>query len=68
MSHELQQIKEAATGLLFMSETDHPFEVIAFRSNDIEKEMHQLSGKGDDVLVEKQAVDYFFRNMVKVYP
>jgi hypothetical protein len=68
MQKELQQIQEASEGLLFMSETDHPFEIVAFRSSEVEKEMRQLSGKGNDAVIEKQTVDYFFRNMVRVYP
>ena len=68
MQKELQQIKDASEGLLFISETDHPFEVVEFKSDNIEKEIKRLAQKPADALIEKQAIDYFFRNMVKTYP
>jgi hypothetical protein len=68
MNKELREIADASKGLVFMSESDHPFEVVELKSNDPEKEIRQLSGKMGDALLEKQTIDYFFRNMVKVYP
>ena len=64
---ELLQIQEASNGLLFLSESDHPFEMVELKSNDIEKEVRQLALKPADSVIEKQTVDYFFRNMVKTY-
>ena len=68
MNKDLQQIKEASNGLLFLSESDHPLEVVELKSNDIEKEIRQFALKPADTVIEKQTVDYFFRNMVKTYP
>jgi hypothetical protein len=68
MHSQLQSIKEASEGLLFMSESDHPFEVIHFElaNNTIEQHIQALAKK--DNPIEQQSLDYFFRNAIKVYP
>ena len=68
MHKDLQEIAEASLGLLFISESDHPFEIIQLKSNQVEKEIRQLVQKPADTPMEIQTVDYFFRNMVKTYP
>src|SRR5215218_9347349 len=68
MNKDLQQIQEASAGLLFISESDQPFEVVGFKSNEIESEIRKAVQKPAATPIEEQAVDYFFRNMVKTYP
>jgi len=68
MHKDLQEIVEASSGLLYISESDHPFDVVELKSNDVEKEIRQMAQKPGDTPLEKQTVDYFFRNMVKTYP
>ena len=68
MHKDLQEIADAAEGLVFMSESDHPFEVVQLKSKKVEKEIKQLAQKSADTTMETQTVDYFFRNMVKTYP
>ena len=67
MNKILRELGEAAEGLLFVSESDYPLEVVVIGSGDIEREIRKLTGKVD-AKIEKQTVDYFFRNMVKDYP
>ena len=65
---ELEKIKAAAEGLLFMSESDHPLEIITINpQHEVEKEIKTLSGK-DDSQIEIQTVDHFFRNHIRTYP
>ncbi len=70
MTPDLQSIKKAADGLLFISESDHPFELVHIEDNpsSIENKIMQLAKKPAGTTIEKQDLDYFFRNMVKVYP
>jgi hypothetical protein len=68
MHKDLEQLAEAARGLLYISESDRPFEVVELKSNDVEKEIKQMAQKPGDTAVETQTVDYFFRNMIKTYP
>jgi Nuclease A inhibitor-like protein len=68
MHKDLEQLAAASRGLLYISESDHPFEVVDLKSNDVEKEIRQLAQKPGDTIMQTQTVDYFFRNMVKTYP
>ena len=68
MNNDLDQIAKAAEGLLFISETDHPLEPIELQGNDIEKELERLTESNEGTSVETQTLEYFFRNMVRVYP
>jgi hypothetical protein len=69
MHPELEKIKAAADGLLFMSESDYPFELIELSNNSsIESQLLQLSGKDASTAIEKQTLEYFFRNSVTSYP
>jgi hypothetical protein len=64
---EMERIKAAAAGLVFISESDHPFAPVLLdvTSGNIASQLRQLSNKGGDAIVEEQTVDYFFRNHVK---
>ncbi len=60
----LSELARAAEGLLFMSESDYPLEVVRLGS---EKEvtpetLRKLSGRGDDAPVREQQVEDFFRS------
>ena len=70
MQHDLDNIKAAATGLQYISESDHPLELVVMKENKegLEKEIRALSGKGGEQNIETQTLDYFFRNHVKAYP
>ena len=70
MTPDLQSIKKAAEGLLFISESDHPFELVLIEDKpaSISNKIIQLAKKPAGTAVEKQDLDYFFRNMIKVYP
>jgi hypothetical protein len=66
MDQPIQQIKKASEGLLFISETDHPFEIVELKDgNNIEGMLLQLTGKAPPI--ETQTLDHFFRNHVKSY-
>jgi hypothetical protein len=69
MNIAIQEIQEAAAGLMFISESDFPFEAIhlAPRSS-IETELLQLVNKPAGTVVEKTTLDYFFRNMTRIDP
>lgn len=68
----LQQLKAASDGLLFMSETDHPFEVVHLPdvqdSNALPAALTQLSEAPDDGQVDVVELPYFFRNMTSEEP
>ena len=69
----LEQLKTATAGLLFMSESDYPFEVIHWEGlTDLTHEfLCRLSGESEDCKVEEMEVEDFllnekYRNIVKV--
>ena len=67
--NDVALIKEAAQGLRYISETDHPFEVRELDPNKhVAESVLALCNREPGTQVEKQTLDYFFRNMVKVYP
>ena len=70
MEQALLKIKEASEGLLYRSESDYPFELvhISAPSAALEQEFISASNKGTDTKVETVTLEYFFRNMVKIYP
>ena len=62
----LSELKEATKDLLFMSESDYPFEVFRW---DKEREitpdvLRKVAGKGADDPVEERSVDEFFKQAV----
>lgn len=70
MKQELEKIRVASEGLLFMSESDYPFEVVELdtKNASVEDAIRRLSGKEAGTPIENQAPDYFFRNHVVTYP
>ena len=58
---------EATEGLLFMSETDAPFEIgIVSQSADLSDDsLRRITGKNPDALVEQRALSDFFRASMK---
>lgn len=68
MNPGLNEIKESADGLLFISESDHPLELITFTkpAGSISDYLKKVSNKKDDAAVETQTLEYFFRNMARI--
>lgn len=59
----LEELERATEGLLFMSESDHPFQTV-FWSGRIEvtsQYLQELTGQGADAPVEVVSLDDFFR-------
>ncbi|BAZ33980.1 nuclease A inhibitor family protein (plasmid) [Cylindrospermum sp. NIES-4074] len=64
MSGEIvEKLKEASTGLLMMSETDSPFEIVQWSgaAPATSEKILQLTG-AQDLPIEVVELDYFFRN------
>ncbi|MEH2437801.1 MAG: nuclease A inhibitor family protein [Nostoc sp.] len=64
MSGEIvEKLKEASTGLLMMSESDYPFEVVQWKdaAPATQEKILQLTGS-QDLPVEVVDLDYLFRN------
>lgn len=57
------ELRKASEGLTFMSESDHPLEVVRLgaEAEATHGVLRKLSGKGDDAPVTEQTVDEFFR-------
>jgi hypothetical protein len=57
------ELRKASEGLLFMSESDYPLEVVRLGAGAeaTHGALRKLSGKGDDAPVREQTVDEFFR-------
>ena len=68
MHPQIQSLKDASEGLVFMSEADHPFETVHFELDNKTIEQHLQEITGRDTPVEQQTLEYFFRNAVKEYP
>jgi hypothetical protein len=68
MNTQLDQIQKAAEGLLFMSESDYPFEAVQFtlNSSTLEQQLQAIAQK--ELPIEQQSLEYFFRNAIKEYP
>lgn len=68
MNPQLENLQKASDGLLFMSESDYPFEVVAFslENNTIDEQLQTIAQKNQPV--EHQSLEYFFRNAIKEYP
>jgi hypothetical protein len=64
----IKLISNAAKGLYYISETDSPFVVrVMPGSGSIEDRLKDMLNRDPDTSIEKQDLDYFFRNMVKIY-
>ena len=59
----VSELREASAGLLFMSESDYPFEVVLWegRSEISPEFLRQLTYEASDAAVQTQAVEEFFR-------
>jgi hypothetical protein len=68
MNAQLDLIQKTADGLLFMSESDYPFEAVQFtlNSSTLEQQLQVIAQK--EFPVEQQSLEYFFRNAIKEYP
>ena len=64
MQEEIMNLVSAAEGLMYMSESDHPFEPITIEGKNIQEELLKLAGTSDAQTIETVSVDHFFRNMV----
>lgn len=69
MHPDLEKIKAAAEGLLFISESDFPFEVVEINGSktSLENNLKTLSGKEENTLITNQALDDFFRSSTTFY-
>src|SRR5215210_5496759 len=61
-----KELEQAIAGLLFMSESDYPFQTFLWKDNvDVtEGYLREQAGKGVDAPVKAQSVDAFFRAAV----
>ncbi len=62
----IEILKQSSSGLLMMSESEYPFEVVNWQKQDeeplTEKKILQLAGHPEDAFAEKVELEYFFRN------
>jgi hypothetical protein len=69
LKNELQPYYD---GLMMLSETDNPFEFYFFRNSQNlplnTDTVASLAGKSSGSEIRTEELDYFFRNMVRVYP
>lgn len=69
MQSDIEQIKQAADGLWFISESDYPLTLVTLSADAaLPADLVSLTGKTGDPLVETQTLEYFFRNMVRTEP
>lgn len=67
MHPSLQKIAEASSGLFFLSESDHPFEVVELgHPADPVTDLKALCGQQEGT-VEQVDLDHFLRNQVRTY-
>jgi hypothetical protein len=65
----LQPIEQAASGLLYLSEGDFPFEPFTLTDSPqtLKECLLARSGQERGVRVEKVSLDHFFRNQIQLY-
>ena len=72
MENTLEKLKQAAQGLFFMSESDHPFETVGFKPEKpdatVEESLLKYLGLPPETAVEKQELTYFLRNQTRDLP
>lgn len=70
MQADLQKIREASEGLLYLSEADYPLETVYLDEpvSDLNRALLSLATKEAGTPIEKVELPYFFRNQVRVYP
>lgn len=68
MHPELQQLEEAARGLLYISESDHGFDAVELKDNNkpVEEQLKELYPSSSAV-IEKIALEAFLGKMLKIY-
>lgn len=58
MNNDLQQIQGAAQGLFFLSESEHPFEIVQLeKAGSIENQLSGLANKPAGTAMEKTTLD-----------
>ena len=67
MHPHLEEIQEAARGLLFVSETEHAFEPFEIKSLD-GSSLRELAEAPAHAGIEETTLPHFFRNMTRTYP
>ena len=62
--HALERLSQAAAGLLFMSESDYPFELIEWEGPDEPTAdfIRNLAGEAEDAPVQRLEVEQFFNS------
>lgn len=68
MHAELKHLMDCADGLLFPSESEHPFSAVELSTKDVISGLRTLLSIDGNAEVETVTMDYFFRNAVKIYP
>jgi len=64
----LQEVQKAITGLLYMSESDTPFEVVHWTRREptfTVLDVRSLVGKGSDAHAEEVSLDEFFHDLIQ---
>lgn len=59
----VDELKGASVGLMMMSESDYPFEIVQWKESGepTDEHLRSISGMENDAEVERQRVDQFFR-------
>ncbi|HSI91601.1 MAG TPA: nuclease A inhibitor family protein [Adhaeribacter sp.] len=72
MEKALDKLRKASEGLYFLSESDYPFETVAFPAEKMTRlnpfTLLQQLGLPENTPVEEQKPEYFFRNMTRELP
>ncbi|MBK0402431.1 nuclease A inhibitor family protein [Adhaeribacter sp. BT258] len=72
MENTLDKLKKASAGLLFMSESDYPFETVSFPAGKLlaldEESVKQALNLPAEAGIEKQELTYFLRNQTRELP
>lgn len=72
MNKTFERLNKASEGLYYISESEYPFEVFCLTASPVEPvsaaSVASWLGIPANVETETTTLDYFFRNMTKVYP
>ena len=62
----INQLKQAATGLLWLSESDYPFEIVCLENvTDIQSKLLKLTDSNPNTQVEVRELDRFFQEVTE---
>jgi hypothetical protein len=63
----VHELKDASAGLMMMSESDYPFEIVQWKESTepTDEHLRSVSGAESDAELERQRVDQFFRAAVQ---